>query len=162
MVAPAKRPPLPLNYYHVFHMPYHARGYYVEALAFARPPMDMRKKQPVFLRPGVKPTQANLVEATRRLYAAKLYRLAVTTDAKRNIIRIQPAAVTKVRVYLLDGLLDLSKPVIVSFSGRTWRGRVSASSQCILHHYTQTRDATRLILNEIEIDARGKAQVRFK
>ena len=41
-------------------------------------------------------------------------------------------------------------------------GRVGSSAECILRHYAATRDAAAVVHNEIDIDATGKATVRYR
>jgi len=88
--------------------------------------------------------------------------MSAALDAKANALAIRTLGVSAVRVVVMDGLFDLARPVTVSLNGRSWRGDVPASARCVLAHYAATRDATALILNELEIDAASRVTVRYK
>ena len=83
-------------------------------------------------------------------------------DTKANALSIRTLGVSAVRVYVMDGMFDLARPVTLKLNGRTWRGKVPVSARCLLTHYADTRDATALIVNELDIDAAGKVTVRYK
>jgi len=161
-LAAGRRVLLPEKFHHFFHMPYHGRGYYVEALKFTRPPIDFSKPHRVTLPPGRAPTQAHIIQANIRRIQGRGFRIFAMRNASLNSLRIQPASVRTVRLYVLEGLFDLSKPVRVQYWTRAWRGRVGASAKCMLQHYAATRDATGLVCNEIDLDVGGRVTVRFR
>jgi len=70
--------------------------------------------------------------------------------------------VRAVRVYVLEGMFDLSRPVTVRFGRATWAGRLAPSPRCLLTHYARTRDTAALVCNEIDLDLSGRAAVRFR
>ena len=45
---------------------------------------------------------------------------------------------------------------------RTWKGLIPASAECMLKHYADDRDASAIIVNEVDIDSTGRAAIRYK
>ena len=85
----------------------------------------------------------------------------VDVDRARNALRVRPMGVTKVRVFITDGLFDLGKPVELRFARAKWQGRMPLSARCMLLHYAATRDATGLVYNEIDLQILGKSAARY-
>lgn len=161
--AKHKRRPVPGTFEHLFHRPNHARGYYLEALKFTRAAFDFTQKVSIPLGPEAKDaTDEQIVQAVAYRLNKYLFRMSAAMDAKANALAIRTLGVSAVRVVVMDGLFDLARPVTVSLNGRSWRGDVPASARCVLAHYAATRDATALILNELEIDAASRVTVRYK
>ncbi len=164
-LASHKRKAVPAKFTHFFHMPHHRRGYYVEALKFFRKPPDFSKSPRivVHLKPGQREiTPAEAVEHVRKHYERLMFRMWVQLDKKSNSLTVRASGIRSVRLYVMEGMFDPGKPVVLRWGRRTWRGKVPVSSECILTHYAATRDATAIILNEIDFDMSGKATVRFK
>lgn len=157
-----KRTAAPRRYWHYFHLAYHKRSYYVEATAFAHPPFDFVKGTTIHLPPGVEPTQENIKRAFEKKVAQAIFRIYAQIDPQTNTLRIQPLGLRKVRLYVLDGLFDLDKPVRLNYFARAWRGRIRPSAKCILTHYAATRDATALVLNEVDLSSAGRVAIRYK
>ena len=78
-----------------------------------------------------------------------------------NALTVRAKRVRRVRVHVMDGMFDLSKPVSLRLGSRGWSGRVKPSAKCMLKHYAAERDASALILNEVDIDLVGKVTVRY-
>jgi hypothetical protein len=45
---------------------------------------------------------------------------------------------------------------------RTWKGLIPASAECMLKHYADDRDASAIIVNEVDLDSTGRAAIRYK
>jgi len=45
---------------------------------------------------------------------------------------------------------------------RTWKGLIPASAECMLKHYADDRDASAIIVNEVDLDSTGRAVIRYK
>ena len=159
----SRRSPVPPRMTHCFHLPAHRRAYYLEAMQFARPPM--RLDQPIRVRVtmpgGVKPAPDAFERAARQLLERNLFRMSAELDGRANSLSIRLDGIRTVRVYVLDGMFDLSREVALKLNGRAWRGRVAPSARCVLGHYAADRDATALVLNEIDIDLTARALVRY-
>jgi dienelactone hydrolase len=149
----------PLAFEHCFHLPQHARGYFVEAVKLGVKPLDLT--QPIRVPSEAATTQAAR-EAAQEFLAKKLVRLSVRVDRAANAVTIRAPLVRTVRLYLLDGLLDLSKPVHLNYLGRSWQGRLTPSAECILKHYAATRDQKQLVLNEYDLEVGGRVTPRYK
>jgi len=161
--AKHKRRPMPKAFAHFFHRPHHARGYYLQALKFTRAAFDFTKKVAVPLGPDAKDaTDEQIVQAVAYRLNKYLFKLSGALDTKANALSIRTLGISAVRVYVMEGMFDLARPVTLKLNGRTWRGRVPVSARCLLTHYARTRDATALIVNELDIDAAGKVTVRHK
>jgi hypothetical protein len=162
-LAGAKREPVPQRLTHAFHLTAHARGYYIEAVQFVRP--AMRLDQPVRVRltktGNAKPTDEEFERATREVFEKGLFRFSGELDRAGNSLTIRPDGIRAVRLYVMDGMFDLSREVTLKFGARVWRGRVTASARCVLTHYSATRDATALVLNELEMTDLGKVTVKW-
>jgi dienelactone hydrolase len=162
-LAAAKRQPVPPRLTHAFHLPAHGRGYYLQAMQFARPAMQL--DQPVRVRlakaGNAKPTDEEFERATREVFEKALFRFSGELDKAGNALTIRPEGVRAVRVYVMDGMFDLSRDVTLKFGPRIWRGRVAPSARCVLTHYAATRDATALVLNELELTDAGKVAVKW-
>lgn len=160
-LAAHKRAPPPSSFRHFFHSPLYVRGYYVEALKGGRRPLSFDR--PIRLElPATQPTpprRREAVVAAGRQLAKQAYKMWVEADRSRNTLLIRPFGVTKVRVYVREGLLDLSAAAEVRFGRAKWQGKVPASARCMLLHYAKTRDATAPIYNEIEMQILGKVVV---
>jgi dienelactone hydrolase len=153
----------PVKFTHRFSLPHHARGYYVEAAALARKPIDFSAPLEVSVpsAPGRKPTDRDVQKAVRTYLVERMFKMWIDLDRGRNMLSIRSSGISAVRIYVPDGLLDLSRPVILRFSGRTWRGGIPASAECMLRHYAATRDAAALVCNEVHMELRGHVQVKY-
>jgi len=108
----------------------------------------------------LKPGQ-DVIEAGRAYCDRMLFKLDADLDRGANALDIRASGVAAVRVYVLEGMFDLSRPVTIRLGRRAWTGRIAASPRCILTHYAPTRDAA-LICNEIDLDQSGAGGVQFK
>lgn len=162
-LAAARREPVPRRLTHAFHLPAHGRSYWLEAVQLGRPAMKL--DEPVRVRltrqGGAKPTEEEFEQATRAVFEKALFRVAGELDKAANAVTIRTEGVRMVRVYVMDGMFDLSREVTVKWGPRTWRGRVPASARCVLTHYAASRDATALVLNELEVTDLGKVTVKW-
>lgn len=153
-----KKRALPTEFEHVFHMPHHARAYWLEATAYTAKPMDL--SQPI----QVRVTSKDLKEAETAIFQQlkrRMMHLSGKCDRAINTVTVKGTGIRAARLYVIDGMLDLSKPVTINFFGRTWKGKIAASPECLLAHYAATRDQTQLIVNEVELDSGGKVKVKF-
>ena len=61
----------------------------------------------------------------------------------------------------MANMFDLARPVTLKNGIRTWRGSIPASTECMLKHYASDRDASALIVNEVDFSDTGRAVVRY-
>jgi hypothetical protein len=158
-----RRTAVPEQFTRVFSLMHHNRGYYVEALDPIREPIDLSK--PIQIRvPGVratKPSQGDVYAAQRQYLVNRSLKFQVRRFGDRNIVQVLTRDFREARIHLVDGLVDLDKPVTLRMVPGAWRGRVQASAACILEHYVRTRDQRLLVNNVVEIDRRGKVEVLY-
>lgn len=83
-------------------------------------------------------------------------------DRPDNTLTIRPRAIRTIRLYVTDGMFDLSKPVTIRFWSGEWTARIPVSARCLLTHYAATRDQTALIYNELELDISGRVTVQYE
>jgi len=157
-----KREICPRNVVHVFHLAHHRRGYYLEATELSHPPIDFMQKMRLRIQTSGDPKQADWDRAVSEYMQKFLFRLWGELNGGDNALTVRAASVKTIRVYVAEGMFDLSKPVTVRFWSKSWSGRVPASAQCMLQHYAATRDATAPIYNEIDLEFNGKVTVRYK
>jgi hypothetical protein len=158
-LSAGRRRSAPEQFAHFFHLAHHRRGYYVEARRLAARPMrmDRRIRVPFSRRPGRQTGE----QAMERYFRKRLFKVWAALDRASNTLTVRTSRVASVRIYVAAGLFDLSRPVTLKFSGRTWRGRVAASARCMLAHYARHRDATAIVHNEIDLADTGRAVVRY-
>ena len=159
-----KRRREPEKFRHYFHLPAHARGYYVEALKGGRRPMSFDRAFDVDV-PSTQPrepTRQELFDAVSKHLARRLFKMWVELDRSANALQVRPFGITKVRVFVTEGLFDLSKPAELRFGRAKWTHQVPLSPRCILLHYAATRDAARLVHNEIDLQILGETSVRYE
>jgi len=159
-LAAGKRTPAPAKLAHFFHHPRHGRGYYLEAIKLTGRPMRMDK--PIRVKFTHKPTEA---EAQRRMadhFRKYLFKMWAELDRPKNTLTVRARRVSGVRVYVIDGMFDPGRPVMLRFGGRSWRGKVTPSARCMLTHYAADRDAAALVCNEIDLHTTGRVVVRYK
>lgn len=163
-IADRRREVTPEKFTHFFHLPQHARGYYVEAIKFSHPPIDFDKPSTIRISPtpGRPPTTMETYRAVQTQLEKQMYSLKAQLDRQANSLSIQAVGISAVRVYVMDGMFDLSRPVTINFAGKTWRGTIESSPRCTLTHYLRERDPDALVVNEVEIDDAGKAAVKYK
>ena len=157
-LAAAKRNPVPASITRCFHLSHHGRAYYVEAVAPAAPPVDFGKEMKVPIPAGSSPEAA--LAAAKDSLAKSMCRLNASLDAG-NVVTITGKGVRSARLYVTEGMFDLSKPVTVKFWSGTWTGKIPLSAECMLKHYAATRDRTALVYNELELDISGKARLKY-
>lgn len=155
-----RRGPLPETYQRRFSMPYHGRGYYVEATGLLAEPIDLSKPTRIRVGPGQgQPSPDDVLRAQRARIQQKMFQFFVRLDRKANRLSIRQRRIERMRIYVYDGLLDLSRPAIVGLGNRAWRGRIPVSAACMLTQYARDRDAGRLLVNVLDIDRRGRMQI---
>ncbi len=160
-LASHRRGPLPETYQRRFSMPYHGRGYYVEATGLAHKPIDLSRPTRIRMGPGDgQPSPDDVLRAQRTRIHRKMFQFFVHLDRQANRLTIRHKGIDRMRIYVYDGLLDLSRPAIVGFGLRAWRGRIPVSAECMLRQYARDRDAGRLLVNVIDLDRRGRAEIR--
>jgi dienelactone hydrolase len=148
---------------HHFHTARHNRGYYLAARELARKPIDFDKLDRIEV-PAAhegKPTVAEALQAAAAHLDKRLFKLHAQRDPATNALAVKSAGVTKVRVYIVEGLFDLAKPVEIRFGKARWQEKIVADPRCVLEHYAATRDQGRLIYNEIDLSFDGKAAARY-
>jgi len=156
-----KRTAVPTKFDHFFHQPYHGRGYYLQAIAYSRQGIDPGKPIQIALPAGKAPTDDEVAKLMRDKLEKAMYRLSGELDKSKNALTITADGIRTVRVFVLDGMFDLAQPVSITINGKTWKGKVPASAKCILTNYVKTRDATCLVLNEVDVEATATAVVRY-
>ncbi len=159
-LAGAKRQPMPAKFTHVFHLMHHARGYYLEAVALTAQPMQM--DQHIRVSFDHKPTREESDRKMEDYFQRFLFGFSADLDRQANSLTITLNRIRKVRLYVMDGMFDLARPVSLRVGARTWKGLVPASAECMLKHYADDRDASALIVNEVDIDSAGRAVIRYK
>lgn len=157
-----KRAATPRKYSHFFHLARHSQSYYVQPIRYARPPFDFNKGLRVTLPPGAPPTQ----ESIRRVYDKQvdrmMFRMTAELAPARNELAVRAVGVHTLRVRVIDGMFDLTRPVVLRRAGRTWRLNIPVSPRCLLTHYAATRDATALVYNEVDLSTSARPQIRFE
>jgi hypothetical protein len=163
-LASTQRSAAPEKFAHLFHMPQHARGYYLEATKFAHEPMDLAKTNQirVVVPAGQTPTSQAAHDAIVAALRRQMFGLWGELDKPANTLSIRALGVLSVRVYVTEGMFDLSQPVTIKWASTTWKQAVPASPRSVLEHYAATRDASALIYNEIDMDISGRAVVKYK
>ena len=159
-LAAGKRSAVPEKFAHFFHLEHHKRGYYLEAIRLAARPMRM--DGPIRIKLRGKPSDTDSDRAVEDHFRKLLFKMWGELDRKANRLTVRTSRIRSVRVYVTEGLFDLSQPVTVCLNGRSWRLRVPASPACMLAHYAADRDATALVVNEIDVAPAGTPRVRYK
>jgi pimeloyl-ACP methyl ester carboxylesterase len=154
-----KKRQLPTSFEHYFHMRHHARGYWLEATNFTFTPLDLSKAVSVTVSTK-DPKVAQ--DAAQKFVSGKLFQFSGLIDAESNTITIKGVGIRTARLYLIDGMVDLSKPVTIRYLGSTWKGKIATSPDCVLKNYAATRDQTQLIVNEVDLRPDGRATARYK
>lgn len=159
-----KREPVPQNFTHTFHLWHHRRGYYLEAVALTRPPLNLehgiRVELPASL--GHKPTTKEVLDAGEKILTKSLFRFSAELDRPHNALTVKADGVRVLRLYVMEGMFDLSQPVTIRFGEKAWQGKIVPSARAMLQHYSAERDAAAIVLNELDLDAGGRVAVRFK
>lgn len=143
----------------VFHLPTHSRGYYIQALTFLRPPPDFSK--PLEIRsdkPLDGPTMVKMLEAQLK---QNIYKMTADLDRKNNAITIKGDGIRTIRLYVTEGMFDLTKPVTIRYFQRTWTGMIPPSAKCLLTNYLPERDKTALVYNELDLTLTAPPQFRY-
>ena len=91
-----------------------------------------------------------------------VFRMHASLDRKRNLLTVQGSGIRVIRLYVIAGMFDRSKPVILRYGSRLWRGEIPVSAECMLRHYAATRDATAPVCNEVDLNLFGGVNVRFR
>jgi len=158
-----RRRAVPTEFAHFFHLDHHARGYYLQALRLAHRQIDFSKRISVVIpSSGKRPTRAETRLAIRKHVAKYMFQMWGRLDRRSNSLRARARGIRSIRLYVTEGMFDLSRPVTIRFWSRKWRGRIAASARCMLNHYAAERDRTALVYNELDLDISGKVTVRFE
>lgn len=155
----AKRDPMPANFSHTFHLAHHGRGYYLQAIKLAATPMKMDK--PIRVRFSRKPTQAESDRKMEEYFRRRLFSFSASLDQQTNTLAIKLNRVRTVRLYVMAGMFDLARPVTLKNGIRKWKGSIHASAECMLKHYAADRDASAVIVNEVDFHDTGRAVIRY-
>jgi S-formylglutathione hydrolase FrmB len=159
-LARAKRQPMPAKFSHTFHLQDHTRGYYLEAVALAAQPMRMDQRITVSF--DHKPTPEESDRKMEDYFRRFLFSFSADLDRQANSMTITLNRIRTIRLYVMDGMFDLARPVSLRVGARTWKGLVPTSAQCMLKHYADDRDASAVIVNEVDIDSTGRTVIRYK
>jgi len=161
-LAAHRRKAVPERFEHFFHMSHHGRGYYLEAIRLNTRPVEFSAETRfrIVVPRGQRATPEMALRQVRKGLAKRMYRLHAELDRAGNALAIRTVAVGAVRLYVMEGMFDLARPVSLRFRRRTWTGRIAPSARCMLEHYLRTRDASALVLNEVDLDASGKVTIR--
>ncbi len=161
-LAANKRVVVPERFEHLFHVKRHSRGYYLEATRLSGKALDFSKRIRVITH-GREPTKEDLKKAFEKKFQVKLYRMSGVLDRAENSLTIESKRVRTMRIYVMDGMFDLSKEVTVKFANRKWRGRIRPSAKCMISHYAASRDQTALVLNELIFSTNApKPSIRYR
>jgi pimeloyl-ACP methyl ester carboxylesterase len=161
-LADKKRNCVPTKVTRFFHLAHHGRGYYVEATALSVKPMELSKPIEAPIPAGQKPTTQNAFAAVKNFMAKALFKTWTDLDREHNAISIRGLRVKSVRLYVTEGMFDLSRPVTIRYWSSTWTGKIPASALCMATHYADDRDQTALVYNEIDLDIMGKMKIRYE
>ncbi len=147
-----------------FHLAHHSRGYYLDAIELARKPEEFRfeRQIPIRLPPGEKPTDENVMKAFREYFNKRLFKMWAELKRGENTVVVRAVSVRKLRLYVMDGMIDPAKSVKIAYWGRLWQGEVPVSAKCLLLNYAARRDQSALVLNEIDLKPTLKPVLRFK
>jgi hypothetical protein len=116
----------------------------------------------VELPPGAPPSEQAAAAAIQKHIDAALFRLQATLDRKANTLTVKPSGMSSFRVDVTDDMFDPSKPINLAFFDKRWSGQVPLSARCVLEHYAQDRDATRLTYNVLECTVLGRVTALFE
>lgn len=147
-----------------FHLAHHSRGYYLDAIELARKPEEFRfeRQIPIRLPPGEKPTDENVMKAFREYFNKRLFKMSAELRPADNTVIVRAVSVRKLRLYVMDGMVDPTEPVKISYWDRLWQGEVPVSAKCMLLNYAARRDQSALVLNEIDLKPALKPVLRFR
>jgi predicted esterase len=159
-LAANKRQPVPDKFEHVFHLDTHRRGYYLEARELAAKPMKMDGAIRIPFQPRADDPQGD--KAGREYFAKALFKMSAELDRPGNALTVRVTRIRTVRVFVTEGMFDLSKPVTLRLGSRTWKGTIAPSARCLLDHYADDRDGSALVYNEIDLDVTGRVTARYK
>ncbi len=149
---------------HRFHQGYHKQAYYLHAVATTRRPLSMARGLRIPVKPrrsGRPPTQAELRAAQEQFIRDRMFSFSARLDRPANTLTIEADGVRSFRLEVIEGMFELSRPITIRFDGGTWTGRVRPSPRCLLTHYADTRDQTRLVLNELAIFPACRVRVAY-
>ena len=156
-----RRTVVPDKFEHRFHLSHHARGYYLHATELGRTPIDFSKGVKVQV-PGIRPRSKEEIRRVMRKHVERyLFEMRAELDRPENLLTIRAKGIRIIRLYVMEGMFDLSKEQGIHYWSRKWKGRIPPSAACMLRHYAATRDRTALVLNEMDLTIRGKASVRY-
>ena len=160
-LAANKRIAMPDKFSHHFHLAHHTRGYYLEAVDLAHEPIDFNKPVEVKVPEGEKLSQEKGLKLLHRYVRKAMFSFHADLNRGTNTLTVGAYAIRKLRLYVLEGMFDSSKPVKVRYWSRSWRGKVPVSARCMLLNYAAARDQSAVVVNEIDLDIRGPATVRY-
>ncbi len=156
-----KRNTTPEKFQHRFHLAHHTRGYYLRAERLAHKPADFSKTVKIKLPLGKKPNQRDAIAAIRRYVRRSMFRFSAERKPDTNELAILAVGVRRMRLFVTDGMFDLSKPVRLRYWSRSKKLKIPVSAKCMLLHYARTRDRTNLVLNEVTLDITGQVKLRY-
>ena len=159
--AKHKRTVLPEQFTHMFHLAHHGRGYYLEAPGTTFNAAELKK--PFRIRSPVprKLTRDEFVKAVQARNRRTRLWFRADLDRSKNALTVKARGIRRLRLYVMDGMFDLSRPVIIRYWHGTWRGKIPVSPKCMLMHYAATRDQTALVVNELDLPFGKRAAVRY-
>jgi len=161
-LAAHKREAAPAKLMHFFHLPHHARSYYLQATKLAHEPIRFSKELVVTLPPGQEPDNKLVLELLQKKSQEQLLRMWADADKPANTLTIRAAGILAVQIDLVGNLLDPARPAKIKYWSKTWTGKIPVSARCMLTHYAADRDAANLVCNEMDLDIFGKASFRFE
>ncbi len=157
-LAKHTRATIPQSITHRFHLEHHGRSYWLGALELTAKPIDFSQGLRVEILSEAPPTPEEAKAAIRKEILRNLFEFSGELDREANALKLRGKRVRRLKVQILDGMLDVSRPLTVRFMSGTWKGEIPVSARCMLEHYARTRDATRLVLNELDIKNTGKGE----
>jgi hypothetical protein len=110
---------------------------------------------------GRRPTKEEIRLAMQKQVARRMYRLGGRLDRDKGELTVRGSFIGRVRVYVADGLFADPNRVTVRFGRQEFSGPIPASPRCMLEHYARTRDAGRLIINELDLALAKPPRLRY-
>ncbi len=146
-----RRTAAPESFSYDFFHPYHGSAYFITALQVIGKPLDWEHPPQIRLRRRPPADKMGTLRVYSEFFSRYLYRITGGVDRETNTLRASGIRITRLRIKIYAGMLDLDKPVIVKYLGKRWAGHIPASAACALKHYMRTRDISMPVVNELEV-----------
>ena len=157
-----KRTSMPQSFIFNFYLYPHARAYYIKALKFTKRPISWYPAPKVVLSEPMPKDMKLQIRVVGKYYKRYMFRLIGKIDRTQNMVTAMSMGVSKMKIYIYDGMLDLDKPVKLKYPRKLWKGAIAASARCVLANYIVTRDSERPVLNEVIVTRGMKPEIMWK